>query len=174
MKTQAKIIAYCCWVSFLIWFSTFSDKFFFDFIGAFKNKIFGSDIPPEIDFAITFIPWNCFISLLVWLPLLFLKQRRLQAAQEIAIGLIFSIVLIGINLFAILIWCVYFPEIIGNFNGVTSFSALEQYAIADGWTSLKFKGVWVTYILISTAVSATAPIFIRQIKRRGVLKTLST
>ena len=174
MRTKAKIIAYCFWFGLVILLSIYGNGVFFRVLDLVKMKILRTEIPPQIDFAITFIPWNCFISLLIWFPILLLKQRRLEAAQEIVAGGIFFFFLLTINLFGILMWCVYFPESIGNLKGGPSFSALEQYAIADGWTPLQFKLAWWIYILISTALCVGGALGAAQIKKQGILKTLSS
>jgi hypothetical protein len=174
MKPSAKIIVYCLWIGLLLWFSTFNNDFFLKFIGIIKTKVFGADVPSPIDFAISFIPWNCFISLLIWFPILFLKQRRLNAAREIAAGVIFFFFLVAINLSSIVIWDVFFPEFIGDSNGEPKFSVLQQYAVNDGWTPLQFKCVWWMYILITTAFSALMPFTIAQIKKEGIIRTLSS
>jgi len=174
MKTAAKIIVYCVWFAFLVWFSAFGDEFFFSFAGLVKAKIFGTDISPQIDFAITFIPWNCFISLLIWLPVLFMKQRRLEAAKEIVVGVIFFFFLLATNLLGILTWCVYFPEIIGSFPSQQTFSTLERCALNDGWTRLEFNGVWWMYVLISTALCALATFSVSQMKKQSIYKILSS
>jgi hypothetical protein len=171
MKFSAKIIVYCLWIGFLIWFSNFGSSYFSEFASFIKRKVFG-DISPSIDFAMAIIPWNIFISLLLWLPILFLRQRRIEAAREIFAGVIFFFSLVMINLFSILIWCVYFPESIGDFSG--SFSMLEQYAVSDGWTPLQFKAVWWMYTLFSTAFSLLMAFCVSQIKKEGIVKTLSS
>ena len=171
MKISVKIIACCLWIGFLIWFSNFGSPYFSDFVSFIKRKIFGHDISPSIDFAIAFIPWNIFISLLLLLPVLFIKRQRFETAREIAAGGIFFFILLAINIFSILIWCVLFPETIGE---EPSFAALEQSAINDGWSPIEFRIVWWMFILISTAFGAAAPIFISQIKKQGILKTLSS
>jgi hypothetical protein len=45
MKISVKIIAYCLWIGFLIWLSSFGSPYFFDFVSFIKTKIFG-DIDP--------------------------------------------------------------------------------------------------------------------------------
>jgi len=174
MKTPAKIIAYCIWVGFLLWFSGFGSPYFSDFANFIKRKIFGDDISPSIDFAIAFVPWNIFISLLLWLPTLFMKRQRFEAAREIVVGMIFFVLMVGINVFSILIWCILLPEIIGGFTGEPSFATLEKAAINDGWNPFEFRMVCWMLILGSTAFVAASPLFISQIKKDGILKTLSS
>jgi hypothetical protein len=174
MKTSVKLIAYGLWFGFLVWLSIYGNGYFFDFVGFIKTKVLRTEISPEINFAITFIPWNCFISLLIWFPILFLKRRQLDALREIAAGVIVCFFLVAINLFGVLIWDVSFPESIGNFNGEPTFSVLQQFAVNDGWTPLQFRCAWWMYILVTTAFSAFMPFLMMQIKKEGVIKTLSS
>ena len=173
MKILPKIIIYCLWIGFLIWFSNFSSPYFFDFVNFIKRRFFGDGISPSIDFAIGFIPWNFSFSMLIWLPFLFLKRRRLEAAREIIAGVIFFFFLLLINLFSIVIWWIFFSGAIGNLSE-PSFSALEQYAIDDGWTAFQFRILWWTYLIVTTAFSALIAFSISQMKKKDIYKALSS
>ena len=173
MKTSGKIIVCCVWFGLLVLFSVFGEGFFYGFINFIKEKIFGNDISPSIDFAIGFIPWNFFFSLLIWLPFLFLKRRRLEAAKEIIAGVIFFFFLLMINLFSIVIWWIFFSGAIGNLSE-PSFSALEQYAIDDGWTAFQFRILWWTYLIFTTVFSALMAFSVSQMKKKDIYKALSS
>lgn len=174
MKTTAKIIACGLWFGFLVWLSIYGNGFFFDFVDFIKTKIIRTEISPGIDFAITFIPWNGFISLLIWLPIFLMKKRRSEAAKEIVVGIIFFFYLLAFNLFGILIWFVFFPEAIGNFTNTSSYSTLERYAINDGWTSFQFGCLWWTYIIIANAFSALMAFLTSQLKKQSFYKIISS
>jgi hypothetical protein len=165
MKVPAKIIVGCIWFGFVVWFSIYCSSWFSNFVNLIEKKIIRVEIPPEIDFAITIIPWNCFISFLICLPLLFVKKRRMNALMEIGDLIVFFFFLLAINLFGILTWSVYFPESIGDYSGAPAFSVLEPYALNEGWTPFKFWCVWWAFIIVSNAFSVGMAFLISLTKR---------
>jgi hypothetical protein len=154
MKVAIKIIAYCVWFGFIVWLSVYCDGFSSNLINLIEKKFIPTDIPPEIDFAITIVPWNCFISLLICLPVWLMKKQRANAVSEIGKAMVFFILLLGCNLFGILIWIVYFPESIGDYTGVPSISTIEPYAINDGWSPFKLWCTWWAYLIASNVIAA--------------------
>jgi len=153
MKIALRIIAGCFWIALVVLFSIYCNGWFFDFINFIEKKIIRTDIPPEIDFIITIVPWNCFISFLICLPILFVKKRRTNTVVEIGSIIVIFVFLLAFNLFGTLIWIVSFPESIGDYSGAPTFSVLEPYALNDGWTPFQFWFTWCAFIILSNAFS---------------------
>jgi hypothetical protein len=175
MKIALKVTAGCVWLALIVLFSIYCNGWFCDFFNFIKTKILGNDVSPSIDFAIAFIPWNIFISLLLLLPVFVMRWRqRFEVVREIVAVGIFFILMLGINVFCILIWVTALPDTIGSFSGEPGFALLEKAAINDGWTHFQFRAAWWMYILISTAFGATGPLIVSLIKKEGIVKTLSS
>jgi hypothetical protein len=154
MKMVVKIITCCIWFGFVLWFSIYCDGLSFKLVNLIGKKFVRTEIPPEIDFAITIIPWNCFISLLVCLPIWLMKKRRADAVNEIGAAMVFFFWLLGWNLFGVMFWLVCFPETIGNYSGAPGLSVIEPYAINDGWSPFELWGTWWGFIIVSNIFSA--------------------
>jgi hypothetical protein len=165
MKIAFKIIIGCIWFAFVVLFSIYCNDWFSDFINLIERKIIHAEIPPEIDFAINVIPWNCFISFLICLPLLFVKKRQINALREIGDVTVFFFFLLVINILGILIWIMLFPESIGDYSGAPTFSVLEPYALNDGWTPFQFWFAWCAFIFFSNAFSVGMAFFISLSKK---------
>jgi hypothetical protein len=151
MKIAVKIIAGCVWLGFVVWFSIYCNGWFSDFLNFIKIKIFGDDISPSIDFAINIIPWNCFVSFLICLPLLLIKNRRMSALMEIGFTIVFFLFLLMWNILAVVYLWIFFPESIGTLS--VTFSEFKSYALDDGWTLFQFWSAWCAFIILSNAVS---------------------
>ena len=172
MKTATKIIAYCIWLGLVILFSIYCDGIFPKLVDLIEKKIIRTGIPPEIDFAINIIPWNCLISLLVCLPLWLMKKRRANAASEIGEVIVFFFFLLGWNIFGVLNWWGFFPESIGNYSSVPSLSVIEPYAINEGWSPFELWCTWWGFIIVSNAFSAVMAFLIGQSRKSKTSKPL--
>jgi|WetSurMetagenome_2_1015567.scaffolds.fasta_scaffold812811_1 hypothetical protein len=161
MNRAVKITACCIWFGFVVWLSHYGDGFFFKLVNLVETKVIRAEIPPEIDFAITIIPWNCFISLLVCLPVWLMKKRRAAAANETGTIIVFFFWLLGWNLSGMLFWLVCFPESIGNYSGAPSLSVIEAYAANDGWSPFELWCTWWGFIIVSNAFSAAMAFLIK-------------
>jgi len=161
MKPGIKIIACCIWFGIIILVSIYCDGIFSSLVNMIEKEIVRVEIPPEIDFAITIIPWNIFISLLLCVPLLFIKRKRATAAAGISDAIVFFFLLLAWNLFGILNLWIFFPESIGNYSGAPSLSAIEPYAVNDGWTPFKFWCAWWGFIVLSNLFSIVIAFWIR-------------
>jgi hypothetical protein len=153
MKTPAKIVVGCIWFGLVVLLSVFGGNIFSNFMDWLKGNIIRTKIPPPIDFAVTIIPWNIFISLLLCVPLLFIKKRRVDAAVGISEAIILFFFLLGWNLIGIAYLWIYFPDAIGNYSGTPSFFAIEPYAIQEGWSPFQFWCGWWGFIVVSNLVS---------------------
>ena len=162
MKMAVKITTCGIWFGFVLWLSNYGGDFFFKLVNLIEKKIIRTEIPPEIDFAITIIPWNCFISLLVCLPIWLMKKRRAEAMNEFGAIIVFFFWLLGWNLLGILFWLVCFPESIGNYYGTPSLSVIEAFAANDGWSPCELWCAWWGFIIVSNAFSAAMAFLIRR------------
>ncbi len=160
MKMAVKITSCCIWFGLVLWLSNYGDGFFPKLANLIEKRIIRTEIPPEIDFAITIIPWNCFVSLLVCLPFWLMKRRRAEAANEIGAIIVFFFWLLGWNLSGIVFWLVCFPESIGNYSGAPGFSVIEAYAINNGWSPFQTWCTWWGFIIVSNAFSAAMALLI--------------
>ena len=172
MKPGIKIIACCVWFGLVILLSVYCDGLFSSLVNRIETKIIRVEIPPEIDFAIIIIPWNVFISMLLCVPVLFIKRRCAIAATEIGTTIVFFFSLLAWNLFGVLNWCVFFPESISNYSGVPSLSAIEPYAINDGWSHFELWCAWWGFIIVSNAFSAVMAFLIWRSRKSNASKTL--
>jgi hypothetical protein len=154
VKAAVKIITWCLWFGFVLWLSTSGDGFFLWLVDFIKTKIIRAEIPATIDFAVTIIPWNCFISVLVCLPVWLMKRRRAETAHDLRATMVFIFWLLGWNLAGISFWLICFPENIGNYSDAPSLSMLEPFAINDGWTPFELWCTWWGFIIVSNVFSA--------------------
>ena len=153
MKPGIKTIACCAWLGFVILLSIYCGDYFSKLLNSIKENVIRVEIPPEIDFAITIIPWNIFISLLLCVPLLFIKGKRASAAAKISDAIVFFFSLLAWNLIGVVHLWIFFPDSIGNYSGAPSLSAIEPYAINDGWSPFKFWCAWWGFIVLSNLFS---------------------
>jgi hypothetical protein len=172
MKTATKIIAYCVWLGLVILFSIYCDGIFSKLVDLIEKKIIRTEIPPAIDFAISIIPWNCLISLLVCLPLWLMKKRRANAASEIGEATVYFFILLSWNLFGVMHLWIFFPESIGNYSGLPSLSVIKPYAINEGWSSFELWCAWWGFIIVSNASSAVMAFLIGQPRKSKTSKPL--
>jgi hypothetical protein len=172
MKAGIKIIACCAWFGLVILISIYCAGFFPRLVNSIETKMIRGEIPPEIDFAITIIPWNVFISLLLCVPVLFIKRRRADAATDIGTAIVFFFLLLAWNLFGVLNLWVFFPESIGSYSGVPSLSVIEPYAINDGWSPFELWCAWWGFIIVSNAFSAVTAFLIGQSWKSNASKPL--
>jgi hypothetical protein len=172
MKTGIKIIACCVWFGLVILFSIYCDGLFSSFMDMIEKKIIRVETPPEIEFAITIIPWNVLISLLLCVPVLFIKKRRANAAVKIGTAIIFFFLLLAWNLLGVLHLWIFFPDGIGNYSGLPSLSVIEPYAINEGWTPFELWCAWWGFIIVSNASSAVMAFLIGQPRKSKTSKPL--
>jgi hypothetical protein len=165
MSVAAKIIACCFWFGLVFLLSLFGNDVFSRIVDFVKERIIRTEIPPQIDFAITIIPWNVFVSLLLWIPFLFIKKRRVNVAAEISDAIVFFFFLLGWNLLGVLNLWVLFPESIGNYSGVPSLSAIKPYAIYEGWSPFEFWCAWWGFIALSNLLSIGMAFLIRRSRK---------
>ena len=95
MKFYHKIIIGILWLGLVALLSFYGNGWFSGIINFIEKKIVRGDVPPEIDFAINIIPWNCFVSFLICLPLLFVRSDRSNAFGKISNIIIFFFFLFG-------------------------------------------------------------------------------
>ena len=151
MKTWSKIIVCGLWFGLVFLLFIYCGDIFSDLVDWIKRKIIRTEISPQIDFAITIIPWNVFISLLLCVPLLFLKQRRANAAAEIGEAIVFFFLLLAWNLMGVVNLWIFFPDSIGSYSGAPSLSVMEPYAIKEGWSPFGFWCAWWGFIVASNS-----------------------
>lgn len=161
MKIPAKIVVGCIWFGLIVLLSVYGGNIFSNFVDWLKREIIRTEISPSIDFAITIIPWNIFISLLLCVPLLFIRRRRADAAVGIGEAVILFFLLLGWNLIGIAYLWIYFPDAIGNYSGAPSFSAIEPYAVKEGWSPFQFWCAWWGFIILSNLLSLGMALLIR-------------
>jgi hypothetical protein len=162
MKMGAKILYGCIWFGFVLWFSTYCNGFSPKLVNLIEKKIIRIEIPAQIDFALTLIPWNCLISLLICLPFWLMKKRRADATDEMRAAIEFFSWLLGCNLAGIVFWLIYFPESIGDYSGAPSLSVIEPYAVNDGWSPFQLWCMWWGFVVVSNAFSALMAFLLRQ------------
>lgn len=165
MKIAAKIIAGCVWLGLVVLFSIYGGDIFSSLADWTKRRIFRAEMPPALDFAITIIPWNVFISLLLCLPLWFMKTRRAAASTEISGTVVFFFLLLAWNIIGIANLWIFFPDAIGNYSGTPSLSVIEPYAIKEGWSPFGFWCAWWGFILVSNLLSMGMALVIVQSRK---------
>jgi len=165
MKTPAKIVVGCIWFGLVVLLSVCGGEIFSNFMDWLKGKIIRTEIPPPVDFAATIIPWNIFISLLLCGPLLFIRKRRGDAAVGMSEAAILFFLLLGWNLIGIAYLWIYFPDAIGSYSGAPSFSAIEPYAIKEGWSPFQFWCGWWGFIILSNLLSIGMGWLIKQSRK---------
>jgi hypothetical protein len=153
MKIAFKIIAICVWLALIVLFSVYCNDWFSDFINFIERKVVRVEVPPEVDFVVNVVPWNCFISFLICLPILFVKNRRTNVFREIGNVIVFFFFLLAWNIFAIVNLWIFFPESIGSYSATPAFSEVKSYALNDGWTPFQFWFAWCAFIILSNAFS---------------------
>lgn len=153
MKFYHKIIIGILWLGLVALLSFYGNGWFSGIINFIEKKIVRGDVPPEIDFAINIIPWNCFVSFLICLPLLFVRSDRSNAFGKISNIIIFFFFLLATNLLGVLNWIMLFPESLGDNSSAPTFSTLEPYALKDGWTPFQFWCAWSLFIIFSNVFS---------------------
>lgn len=151
MKIAFKIIFGCFWLASVVLFSIYCNGWFSDFVSFVEKKIIRAEIPPEINFAMNVVPWNCFVSFLICLPLLLVKNQRINAFREIGNVIVFFFFLLVWNISAIGYLWIFFPDSIGNY--APTFSEVESYALNDGWTPFQFWCAWSGFIFFSNVFS---------------------
>jgi len=172
MRIPAKIAAYCIWLGLVILLSIYCSDIFSGLLDWMKKKIIRTEISPQIDFATTIIPWNVFISLLLCVPLLFIKKRRVNAVAEIGDMIVFFFLLVAWNIIGIAQLWMFFPDSIGSYSGVPSLSTIEPYAISEGWSPLKLWCAWWGFIVVSNLFSAAFVMVIRRSRQTSDSKPL--
>ncbi|HTQ51382.1 MAG TPA: hypothetical protein VMJ12_11775 [Candidatus Acidoferrales bacterium] len=153
MKFFYKIIIGILWLGLVALLSFHGNAWFSGIINFIERKIVHGGVPPEIAFAINIIPWNCFVSLLICLPLLFVRRDRSNTFREVGNIIIFFFFLLATNLLGVLNWIMLFPESLGDDSSAPTFSTLEPYALKDGWTPFQFWGAWSLFIIFSNVFS---------------------
>ena len=153
MKTPAKIVVGCIWFGLIVLLSVYGGDIFSGLMTRLKETIIRKEIPPPIDFAVTIIPWNVFISLLLCVPLLFIRKRRAKATAEMGAVIVFFFFLLAWNIIGVAYLWIFFPDAIGSYSGAPSFSAIEPYAVKEGWSPFQFWCGWWGFIVVSNIVS---------------------
>jgi hypothetical protein len=162
MKPGVKTVICGVWLGIVILVSVYCGGYFSQLLNFLKEKIIRAEIPPAVDFATTIIPWNIFISLLVCIPLLFIKKRRANAATVIGDEVIFFFLLLAWNLIGVLHLWIFFSESIGSYSGAPSISAIEPFARDEGWSPVQLWCAWWGFIILSNATSAMVVFGIRR------------
>ena len=172
MKIPAKILVYCIWFGLVILLSIYCGDVFSALMDWMKRKIIRTEISPQIDFATTIIPWNVFTSLLLCVPLLFIKGRRAMAVSEFRDAVVFFSLLLAWNLVGIIHLWIFFPDSIGSYSGAPSLSTIEPYAIKEGWSPLKLWCAWWGFIVLSNAFSAAFVVLTRRSRQANGSKPI--
>ncbi len=172
MKPATTIIAGCLWLGLVVLLSIYGADTFSNLADGAKRKIIRTELSPPVDFAITIIPWNVFVSLLLCVPLLFIRKRRANATAKIGDAIVFFILLLGWNVMGIALLWILFPDSIGSYSGGPTVSGIEPYAIKEGWSPFKLWCAWWGFIVLSNAISTVMVFSIRQSRKSNPARSV--
>jgi hypothetical protein len=192
MKTVAKIIAYCIWFGFALWLS-----FWFSMFASWIAwKLVPAKIWDHIELPIMWILWAGFVCLLALLPILWMRKRGVEIVQMMVRNVIFIVLLLGSTIFCTFVWDKFIADklynctdevgldflqpgnwIHGNYitvsQIVTGRSMSEPDTIKQGWSIPKLWLLWLAFVFVSVAVSASLSFLTFRSRKSKIAQTIS-
>jgi hypothetical protein len=145
MKVAIKIMAYSIWFGFILWLSIYGGGGFSGLVSLMEKRIIRTEISPDYEVEINWVLWNGLICLLLWIPILFTKKWRTDAARTIGRDMTFLILLVGFTVAGAIYWQIYFSE-----DMVPTSLFISEPDRSD----FKLWCLWWAFIIGSNAISA--------------------